>query len=286
MGHKAEPKSWALRASLHLQRILPSWISSPAWVTRLSSLDAERRNPRMVASFIRQYGIDSTRASLCSARDDIESCASRYGSLQAFFQRRERGLRIGSAKFVSPATGMVVAYPSFPESGVWVKGGLWSASRLLGRALSDDTYGVAIVRLRPADYHHFHAPFSGRVTSVRDLPGAYLSVDPLIVRSSKNPLTENHRVVYEVSLSKTTKAYVVAVGAAIIGSVVSYVRAGDSLRKGQDMGTFGFGGSTVVVLWPRGPRGSFGGAFLRPDVVRASARARETYVSVGEPLVV
>lgn len=279
MSSQQERKSWALRASLRLQRILPSWLSSPAWVTRLSSLDAERRSPRTVASFIRQYDIDTTRASLCFPGDDIESCADRYGSLQAFFQRHERGLRIAPAKFVSPATGMVVAYPNFSESGIWVKGHLWSVSHLLGGRPVAHENSVVIVRLRPSDYHHFHAPFSGTVTGVRDLPGAYLSVDPSIVRSSKNPLTENHRVVFEVSLSKTKKAYVVAVGAAIIGSVVPYVRVGDKLKKGQDMGTFGFGGSTVVVVWPRGHFG-----VLRNDVVRASARARESYMHVGESL--
>lgn len=297
---KSEHKSRLVAAGIRAQTVLPGWLSSPAWVTRLSKRDADRVNPALVAKFAREFGIDYGRASLCRSSDALEACAARYGSLNAFFQRRERGTFVDpDAWLSSPSTGMAVLFRSFPAAGVWVKGRRWSLRRLVNAptaTAANNTANAAnntaanaaannannannrvlIVRLRPSDYHRFHAPFSGTITAVRNIRGGYLSVDPLVVRS-KDVLTENHRVAYQVSVDALggASAFVVAVGAAIIGQVISSLKVGDRIQRGQDMGTFGFGGSTVVVVWP-------GGGVLRSDLLTASARRRETYVTVGE----
>jgi phosphatidylserine decarboxylase len=280
-----EHKSKLVAAGIRAQTVLPGWLSSPAWVTRLSKRDADRVDPALVAKFAREFGIDYGRATLCRPSDSLHACAARYGSLNAFFQRRERGISVAADAWLSsPSTGMAVLFRSFPAAGVWVKGRRWSLGRLVPLANNNANAAgnnggptrVMIVRLRPSDYHRFHAPFSGQITAVRDIKGGYLSVDPLVVRS-KDVLTENHRVVYEVAVDALggARAFVVAVGAAIIGQVISSLKVGDRIERGQDMGTFGFGGSTVVVVWP-------GGGVLREDLLTASAGKRETYVTVGE----
>ena len=316
-----EHKSALVTAGIHLQRVFPSWLSSPAWVTRLSRRDADRYNPDLVSKFIKDFRIDFTRATQCSNADDRDSCAAKYGTLNAFFQRKERGVTASAAYWLcSPATGMAVLFESFPDSGVWVKGRQWSLARLLGEGMQAsrlgktgkagvprtvtmdsatdrlyDSYRVCIVRLRPSDYHRFHAPFAGTLTEVVDVPGGYLSVDPLIVKS-KDVLSENHRVVFKVQVDGLgAPAYVVAVGAAIIGSVIPSVRVGQTLAKGDDMGSFAFGGSTVVVAWPaiqsntnkaaaNNKNNSNNWPQMREDIVFRSLRGKETYVTVGDSL--
>jgi phosphatidylserine decarboxylase len=42
----------------------------------------------------------------------------------------------------------------------------------------------------------------------------------------------------------------IAVGATCIGSVILSVKKGSKVKHGDDMGTFGFGGSTIVLVVP------------------------------------
>jgi len=72
---------------------------------------------------------------------------------------------------------------------------------------------------------------------------------------------------------------IVAVGAMLVGSI-KYVNGADTVgtqvRRGQCLGAFYYGGSTVIVLYPRGE------IVLDADLVRNSTEHNvETYVKVG-----
>ena len=243
--------------------------ASPAWLTRIARHIATAKNPKLIERFIREYKIDYKKAERCNDGDTPRSCAVKYGTLNEFFTRRIKGIRVDPGAVVSPATCKAVVFDSFGGSRIWVKGRMWSAPRLLGQNVSFNDFAVGIFRLRPADYHRFHIPVSGTITNIRHITGKYLSVDPSIV-SKQNVFTENNRVVVEIDRGT---CYLVAVGAAGVGHVNIDRNIGSVVRPGEPLGSFDFGGSTVVVL-VRGIR------FDRA-LAAESARGRETFINVG-----
>lgn len=276
MSDDDEYKGLATRLSLWAQsRHVPS---GTAIVTRLARRIASERNPKLVERFIRSYGIDYTEAEKCSRGNSPTSCAVKYGSLNDFFTRKVKNIRVESGNIVSPATCKATTFDVFARSRVWVKGRLWSAKRLLRTSSNEDltNYAVGVFRLRPADYHRFHSPIRAVVSRIRHIKGGYLSVDPAVVHA-RNVFTENNRVVVELQSSAFGTVYLVAVGAAGVGRVVIDASEGQRLEPGDLLGKFEFGGSTVVVLVPNP-----GGARVWDRrLVETSEAGRETYLTVG-----
>lgn len=269
-------KSFVVKLSLWAQgKGLPG--ASPAWLTKVANVIATSENPKLAEKFIRQYGIDHTQAERCSSTNTAEECALKYGSLSNFFTRRIKNIRIGSADIVSPATCKAMLFDTFEHSRIWVKGQKWSAARLLRQPLEFQDFALGIFRLRPKDYHRFHVPLDGVVTDVTKIKGGYLSVDPAVV-TTRNVFTENTRVVVELNTA-FGRCYFVAIGAAGVGSVRIFARPGETVRKGEELGLFDFGGSTVILMVPN-PRPGF----WRDDITRRSIVGKETYVDVGTSL--
>jgi phosphatidylserine decarboxylase len=253
--------------------------ASPAWLTRIAHTIASSKNPRLTAQFIRKYGIDHTQATRCLSSDSVNQCASKYRSLSNFFTRNIKDIRIESSEIVSPATCKAMLFDSFEKSRIWVKGRRWSASRLVRRSnVNFEDYAVGIFRLRPKDYHRFHAPIGGLVTNVTQIKGGYLSVDPVVV-GSRNVFTENTRVVIDIDHPRFGRCFFVAVGAAGVGKVRVGVSEGDVLTSGQQLGYFDFGGSTVILMIPSSVKWT-------PAIRTRSVQGKETYVDVGTSLVV
>lgn len=272
---KNEYKSLATRLSLWGQsRGVPG--ASPAWATRLAHRIASSSNPKLTEHFIRAYKIDYAKATKCSSKNTAGECAAKYGSLNEFFTRHIKDIMIQAGDIVSPATCKAVVYDTFESSRVWVKGLLWSAPRLLRMNASFQDHAVGIFRLRPADYHRFHIPSGGRIASIRHIQGTYLSVDPIVVGRT-NVLTENNRVVVTIKSPLYGTYYVIAVGAAGVGRVVIERSVNDTVRAGEPLGAFEFGGSTVVVLIPN----KNGAAVWDSTYVAAAARGNEVKVDIG-----
>lgn len=289
MSVNAEYKSFITALGIKAQAMgIPGVVSSPAWLTRALKTMASRKNPALVEQFIRNYGVDYTRADRCTRTDTPGECARKYGTLNAFFTRSVRGISIQPGRVVSPADCKAVLFDSFPAAGVWVKGRRWSLKNLLGstrkrrhainhNANHNAMNAVGIFRLRPLDYHRFHSPVAGVVSEIKNIAGGYLTVDPAVV-TSRDVFTENHRMVVRLETSFGS-VFFVAVGAAGVGAIRLTKRVGDPVSAGEDLGHFAFGGSTVIVVLPRGV--SWGPR----DIVAASRRREETYLTVGQALV-
>lgn len=268
-------KSLAVKLSLWAQgKGIPG--ASPAWLTRAAKRIADSSNPKIIEGFIRNYKIDYTEAERCTAANSARSCAKKYGTLNEFFTRRIRNIRIDDANIVSPATCKAVVFDSMADSTVWVKGRRWSASRLLKLPVSFSRFAVGIFRLRPADYHRFHAPFDAIITSIRHIPGSYLSVDPAVV-SKRNVFTENNRAIVALETPVYGRCYFVAVGAAGVGSVVISAPKG-RISAGDELGYFQFGGSTVLVLVPNVDDMPV----WDPTLLQSSLAGVETVIDVGQ----
>lgn len=187
----------------------------------------------------------------------------------------------------------------------WIKGFGFTVARLLhSESLANDFNGggIVIARLAPQDYHRWHSPVSGTVESIVEIPGAYYTVNPQAItqQGSLDVFCENRRSVMIVRRRSTgKKVAIIAVGAmlgmssrytllttrkllthdCVVGSIRYNpgVEVGAEIHRGQCLGAFRYGGSTVINLYePADVR-------LDPDLVDNSTKdVCETLVRVGE----
>jgi phosphatidylserine decarboxylase len=224
--------------------------------------------------------------------DMVEPDPMKYANFNAFFARE---IKASARPIAEPENDLVTSSPAdcrltaFPTVDMatkyWIKGFGFTLEKLLGDAelaKQFDGGSIVIARLAPQDYHRWHAPVSGTVKGVREIPGAYYTVNPQAINEpgTLDVFCENRRSVMTLERT-TTKApiAIIAVGAMLVGSIkwldgVGVV--GAEVKRGECMGAFYYGGSTVIVLYPPGE------VVLDADLVRNSTQMNmETYVKVG-----
>ncbi|KAF9244644.1 phosphatidylserine decarboxylase-domain-containing protein [Melanogaster broomeanus] len=197
--------------------------------------------------------------------------------------------------FCSAADCRLVVYPTVDLARkFWIKGDEFSIPALLNLDPSDpmclnfDGGSLAIFRLAPADYHRFHSPADATVHGKpTDIPGQYYTVNPQAVNEAKlDVLSRNKRSVLYLdhTLSGKTIAFV-AIGALLVGSIVWTAEENAAVKRGDELGYFAYGGSTIVAIFPRDV------IAFDEDLVRHSAPinsdgtgAVETLVKVGSSL--
>lgn len=104
---------------------------------------------------------------------------------------------------------------------------------------------IYIFRLAPEHYHRIHAPFDSEIVNIKTVEGSYRSVNPIVL-NSQPVLQKNFRKIMELK----NGMFFVAIGATCVGSIILSVKKGSKIVKGQDLGTFGFGGSCLVLVIP------------------------------------
>jgi phosphatidylserine decarboxylase len=136
--------------------------------------------------------------------------------------------------------------------------------------------------LRVQDYHRWHSPVDGTVERVTEIPGAYYTVNPQAINESgtMDVFCENRRSVMILRRDPTNSPIaIVAVGAMLVGSIKyapGVAQIGTKVRRGQCLGAFYYGGSTVIVVYPPGE------VTLDEDLVRNSTdHVTETLMKVG-----
>ncbi|KAL1762667.1 phosphatidylserine decarboxylase-domain-containing protein, partial [Schizophyllum commune] len=146
----------------------------------------------------------------------------------------------------------------------WIKGRNFTIPQLLNvpaasaAARAYDGGSVAIFRLAPSDYHRFHSPIDGEVRRVEDVEGEYFTVNPQAINQpGLDILTANVRSVLHMREAHSGAAVaLVAVGALLVGSIRWTVggegKENEQVRRGDELGYFAYGGSTVIALFPRG----------------------------------
>ena len=89
--------------------------------------------------------------------------------------------------------------------------------------------------------------------------------------------TQNKRCVRELYVDGCqTPVLFIAVGALLVGSIAWTVEEGQKVTKGEDMGYFAYGGSTVIVLFPEELNIEFD-----EDIAGWSKQGLETILHVG-----
>jgi phosphatidylserine decarboxylase len=180
---------------------------------------------------------------------------------------------------VSPADCRSVVFNRMDDATrIWVKGREFTIARLLGNAYPEDakryTNGaLGIFRLAPQDYHRFHIPVDGVLGTPKTIEGEYYTVNPMAIRSALDVYGENVRVVVPIDSVAHGRVMVVCVGAMMVGSTVITRKAGENVRRAEELGYFKFGGSTILVLFEEGKMR------FDDDLIDNSNGALETLVS-------
>ena len=181
----------------------------------------------------------------------VQPDPSAYPTFNAFFAReiKESARPIAEPEndlvTSSPADCRLTAFPTVDlATKYWIKGFGFTLERLLGDpqlAAQFDGGSIVIARLAPQDYHRWHAPVSGTVRSIKDIPGAYYTVNPQAINEpgTLDVFCENKRSVMTIERSSTgSPIAIVAVGAMLVGSIkyVQGVDVGAQVRRGQCLG--------------------------------------------------
>ena len=232
---------------------------------------------RSIPGFIRYHGIPV---------HEILRPLDSFRNFNEFFYRE---LKSGSRPISSPGDSNVVVSPADSRCGVfpsideakrlWIKGRKFSVPELLqdshlGKYFENGS--LMLCRLAPQDYHRFHSPIAAKIISIQHIVGEYYTVNPMAVRQHIDVLTDNARTVVLLESEEFGKVAYVAIGAMLVGSIVITQKEGVDLRKGDELGYFAFGGSTIVVIFPQNTLG------FSQDLLDNSNDQLETLIKMGD----
>ncbi|KAF5369060.1 hypothetical protein D9758_002923 [Tetrapyrgos nigripes] len=157
-------------------------------------------------------------------------------------------------RLVSAADCRFMAFETVNQATrLWIKGREFSVARLLGDAYKDQAErynggALCIFRLAPQDYHRFHSPVDGTIGPMTYISGEYYTVNPQAIRTALDVYGENARKIVPIDSPQFGRVMAVCIGAMMVGTIVTTVEEGQTIKRGEEFGYFAFGGSTIVVL--------------------------------------
>ncbi|HRD97498.1 MAG TPA: archaetidylserine decarboxylase [Rubrivivax sp.] len=260
------------RVAVATQYLLPKQALTMA-AGAMARLQGGAATTVVIRWFIARYGVNMAEAA------DADPAA--YASFNDFFTRALKpGARpLGNTALLCPVDGAISQFGDVDGDQIFqAKGHRYSTTALVGGdgALAAHFHGghFATLYLSPRDYHRIHMPCSGRLLRMIHVPGALFSVNPATARGVPGLFARNERVVcvFEGTEGELSGRpwVLVLVGATIVGSMAtvwhgvvnpprpgrlrewSYHDRSIRLEPGAEMGRFLLG-STVVMLFPRGP---------------------------------
>ncbi|KAJ9064507.1 phosphatidylserine decarboxylase [Entomophthora muscae] len=223
-------------------------------------------------------------------RDEILDPLDSFNSFNEFFYRKlkpdARTLSSPDPRIaVSPADSRVMVFPTISNAQeLWIKGEKFSISGLFNNEIHDDEIvpfeggSLAIFRLAPQDYHRFHIPVDGVISSPVHVDGQYYTVNPMAIRSSLDVYGENKRCFSFIKSEHHGVVAMVCVGAMMVGSIVLTSTPSERVERLDEHGYFAFGGSTILVLFQKGT------IQFDADLLRNSSKKLETLLRVGNSI--
>ncbi len=251
---------------------------SGTWFSMLAGAYADTRLSRThIGNFVKKYGIDMEEAT--RPQED-------YRTFNQFFTRKlkdgARPVAAGSDVLVAPADGHMLLIDHISKKTIFgVKKHSFTLEKFLGnKKLAAEYEGgtMLIFRLAPWDYHRYHFPVDATPHKWKRIKGNYESVHPIAYASGVQPLSQNERHLIELESETFGDMIVVPVGAICVGRIKETYKSGTPYKKGDEMGYFAFGGSTVVMLFKPGV------VDVDEHIVQHSRRGNEIPVKMGEAI--
>lgn len=208
--------------------------------------------------------------------EEAEKPVSEYQNLAQFFIRNLRpGLRPIGPGIVSPVDGMLRTCGRITREWVpQIKGRHYRYQDLVGdpeiaNALAGGSYFN--LYLSPKDYHHVHAPISGKIVKIVYVPGRLLPVNDASMASVDNLFGINERVTIVIAGDAGACVSLTMVAALNVGKIsltfdneltkriracpwsksgfsVEYASRQIVVEKGERIGTFHLGSSVALLI--------------------------------------
>ena len=239
------------------------------WSTRSQRLPFRKFTTRW---FIRHYNVDMSEA--------LEPDPDAYPDFNSFFTRalrpEARPVVQEAGQICCPDDGTISQLGDILGERIFqAKGHTYTLVEILGgseeRAQPFLGGRFATTYLSPGDYHRVHMPLSGRLVEMTYIPGRLFSVAPDYTESVPRLFARNERVAC-VFQTEAGPMAVVLVGAIFVGSIetvwageitpprgkavkVTGYTASDpviQLERGEELGRFNMGGSTIITLFGPG----------------------------------
>lgn len=155
------------------------------------------------------------------------------------------------------------------DSNVTVKNLNWKISELLEGSPYKDRFENGIFMhsfLSPTDYHRQHAPVGGTILEARVIQGqVYQEVEAIVVKENSDKHTLKLKRIYDASDSTgyqfaQTRGLIVLetpiglvavlpIGMSQVSSVIITAEVGVTVRKGEELSYFQFGGSDIILVF-------------------------------------
>lgn len=234
-----------------------------------------KRSQKKIQPFIDEYSIDMSEALLPT---------SSFQSFNEFFYRKLKPeVRPIGEGVVSPADGKILAFENVKDlRSFFVKGDEFTLRRFLSNEALATQYqnsSLVLVRLAPSDYHRFHFPLDGVAQASHKISGRYYSVSPYAITPNfARVFCENKRTYTILKTPSKGDVLISPVGATMVGSIIDTYAPNTEIKKGDEMGYFAFGGSSVLMLIDREK------VKLDDDILTNTRNGMETAVLMGEKI--
>lgn len=237
--------------SQHLSpAILPLIAKLPFFSQFYGFLQKQPPSAKKIRPFIQHFEVDE--------REFLDSVDS-FKCFNDFFIRKlkadARTIAQGNEAAIIPADGRYYFYSDVSQTeGFIVKGKKFNLSTLLQNKKLAEDYSegsMILARLCPSDYHRFHFPCEGIPGTTKMINGYLYSVNPMAIRKNLDIFTENKRTLCEIDTNAFGKILYLEVGATCVGSIIETYTPGKFYSKGDEKGYFEFGGSSLILLFPK-----------------------------------
>jgi len=226
-----------------------------------------------IEAFVEELNIDMSEA--VKSMDEFKS-------FNDFFYRKLKpeARPIGEG-LISPADAKLIAFESIDEVGeFYVKGRKFTLHEYFQNEDMAKKYvnsSLFIFRLAPNDYHRYHFPYPGKVSASKKINGHYFSVSPYALEPNfAKVFCENKREYLTLSTQDKGDIILSPVGATMVGSIHETFTPNSHVLKGDEMGYFAFGGSTIVMLVDQSK------VKIDQDLLDNTKNKIETAVKMGE----
>ncbi len=224
----------------------------------------------MIDSFVRKNHIDMSQFE-----------CRKFTSFNDFFTRRIKdGMRkidLKEESAISPSDAKLSAYKIDKNSCFYIKNSWYSLSDLLkSNTLAEKYIGgdLLVYRLEATDYHRYCYIDNGYQKRNYYIKGEFHSVQPIALRNYP-VFKHNSRSFTILHTENFGDVIQMEVGALFVGKINNFYEKA-SFKKGTEKGMFEFGGSTIIVIYPKDRVTVFDRIFKNTE------KGIETVVKMGE----
>jgi phosphatidylserine decarboxylase len=257
--------------------LLHTLIKNPFFSSFYGYLQKMSSSRKKIHPFIKAFQVDPTEF-----LDPVDS----FKSFNDFFirklKREVRPIFGGEKAAILPADGRYRVFPHLETcEGFIVKGEKFNLVEFLEDENLAKTYSkgsMVMARLCPMDYHRFHFPCDSIPLKAKLINGWLYSVNPIALKKDIHIFSKNKRAIVELNTTHFGKVLFIEVGATNVGSIHNTYKPFSLHHKGDELGYFSFGASSLILLFEEGT------IQFDNDLIRASENNKEIKGLMGQSL--